>query len=584
MLAIRRCFAVAAAVLLLSATPALGQDAPTDDGAAKPAQPVLEVEQMVNGTCRTAREAMLQLLYWVQEDKGRVDKAKAAACMDGSAITTNESLPELAYKLKRTLDVQGLYVDPDAIPNDPDYVNPGGESRWRLPDLDSVQIVKVGDKWVFSAATVKRIPKLYADAIPPTVDRIVSALPAWFHTDLWNFKVWQLFGVLVLIMLAFGLQKFAVFLISTYIRRIVAGLHVKWIENAAARIDRPIGGLVMAGVFHLMFPWLQFSVRTSQVARIGAQTLAAISVVWLGFRLVDVLTDWLGEKADKTDTKLDDQLVPMLRKVLKVFTAVIGFIFILQNLNVNVGSLLAGLGLGGLAFALAAKDSISNVFGSIVIFVDKPFQIGDWVVIGSVEGVVEEVGFRTTRVRTFYNSLVTVPNQQMTNVSIDNYGMRRYRRYKTTLGLTYDTPPEKMQAFCEGIRAIISGLPGMRKDSYLVEFHGFGDSGLLVFIYCFMEVPDWAAELRTRTNLNLEILRLADRLAVSFAFPTQTLHVETRAKETEIPTPKDLSNSELTGVIQAFGPGGELARPTGVSLSYGYDPGVAPPKGSDAAE
>ena len=322
--------------------------------------------------------------------------------------------------------------------------------------------------------------------------------------------------------------------------------------------------------------------KISRVILVATQALAAYSIVWLAYRLIDVLIDWLDSKAAETETKLDDQLIPLLRKTLKVFTAVIGTIFILQNFNVDVGSLLAGLGLGGLAFALAAKDTVANFFGSLVIFIDKPFQIGDWVVIGGVEGVVEEVGFRTTKVRTFYNSLVTVPNAQMTNVSIDNYGMRQYRRYKTNLGLTYDTPPEKVQAFCEGVRAIIAGLPGMRKDYYLVEFREFGATSLDIFLYCFMEVPDWNAELRTRTNLNLEIMRLAENLGVSFAFPTQTIHVETMARESDIPQPKSLTTEQLVQVINDFGPGGTLARPRAVTLSKGYDPGTGPAKGSDS--
>jgi MscS family membrane protein len=538
------------------------------------------VEDEVQGTCETPREVMLQLLYWVQEGT-RVDKRKAAACMDTSAMADPERAPELAARLKTTLDVRGLYIDVDAIPKDPNHKDSSGRRRWTLPDLDDVVIVKKDGRWMFSAGTVGRIDALYADTIPPMLERVLSALPAWMHSTIGPIKVWQIFGVFLLIAIALILQKIVVYTISTYVRRFAGRVKVRWIDNAAGRVGRPIGGLAMAGVFYGLFPWLQFSVRVSQAARVATQVLAVFSLVWLGYRMIDVLTDWLGEKATGTDTKLDDQLVPMLRKVLKVFAVVIGGIFILQNLDVNVGSLLAGLGLGGLAFALAARDSIANIFGSLVIFIDKPFQIGDWIVIGDVEGVVEEVGFRTTRVRTFYNSQVTVPNAQMTNVSIDNYGRRQYRRYKTTLGLTYDTTPEKVQAFCEGVRAIISGLPGMRRDAYFVEFREFGPSSLDIFVYCFMSVADWGEELRTRTVLNLEILRLAQELGVSFAFPTRTLHLETRAEESEIPPHKPMTNADLVAAIDAFGPAGQLARPHGAKLSYGYHAGAAPAKGSD---
>jgi MscS family membrane protein len=236
-----------------------------------------------------------------------------------------------------------------------------------------------------------------------------------------------------------------------------------------------------------------------------------------------------------------------------------------------VGSLLAGLGLGGLAIALAAKDTIANFFGSIMIFIDKPFQIGDWVVIGSTEGIIEEVGFRTTRVRTFYNSLVTVPNAKVVDTAVDNYGARRYRRYHTTLSLTYDTPPEKLQAFLEAVRALIAGMPHMRKDYYLVEFKDFGESSLEVMLYCFMVVNDWSEEMRTRTQLNLEILRLGRELGVSFAFPTRTLHLETLAQlgESRPSHSGPREREELVALIDSMGPYGAGAQVK--ALSRGYD-------------
>src|SRR5690606_24921192 len=144
----------------------------------------------------------------------------------------------------------------------------------------------------------------------------------------------------------------------------------------------------------------------------------------------------MATKAESTDSKLDDQLVPLLRKAMKIFVVLVGALFLLQNLDVNVASLVAGLGIGGVAVALAAKDTIANFFGSLMIFIDRPFQIGDWVKIGETEGIVEVVGFRSTRVRTFYNSLVTVPNAHFTEAAIDNLGMREYRRTSTVLNLT----------------------------------------------------------------------------------------------------------------------------------------------------
>ena len=271
---------------------------------------------------------------------------------------------------------------------------------------------------------------------------------------------------------------------------------------------------------------MRFPLRAAQIVSIAVTFLWTFSLVWLAYRLIDVLSAWLLTKADQTKTKLDDQLIPLMSKMAKIFVSVVGGIFILQNLSVDVGSLLAGLGLGGLAFALAAKDTIANFFGSVMIFIDKPFQIGDWVVIKDVEGTVEEVGFRTTRIRTFYNSLITLPNSVIPSTAIDNYGMRTFRRYTTTLGLTYDTPLKKITQFCDELRTLLIEMPGIRKDYYLVEFKEFGKSSLDILLYCFMVADDWNQELKIRTTLNLAILELSQRLNVSFAFPTQSLHIE----------------------------------------------------------
>lgn len=494
---------------------------------------------------------MLQLLYWTQTAEQRVDLRRAAACFDAS-VSANVAA-ERAEQLKQTLDARGLYIDIEAVPDRSDYVSDAGGQRWRLPDLEAVEIVKRGSRWVFSAATIKKIPSLYEAAIPPTIERIVNWLPDWFHGQWFGLELWQVAAILLFLMLAVALQRMVVFAIGTYLRRALGRLELSWVNKAMDHVARPIGGLVMAAVFYVVTPWLQLSVRVSQVAGAATTAIAVVSVAWLAYRLVDVLSEWLEAKASATESKLDDQLVPLLRRSLKLFIAVIGTIFVLQNLNVDVGSLLAGLGLGGLAFALAAKDTLANFFGSLVVFIDKPFQIGDWVKIDSVEGTVEEVRFRTTRIRTFYDSVVTIPNAKLTDTAIDNYGARKYRRYVANLGVTYDTPPERIAAFCEGIRGIIQRIDGMRRDYDIVEFNAYGDSGLGVMVYCFMDAPSWAQELAIRTNLNLEILRLAKDLGVSFAFPTRTLHIDTQAVPTELPGRLPLDSAQIAGVVERYG-------------------------------
>jgi MscS family membrane protein len=525
--------------------------------------------------CDTPREAVSTLVSWL--DPARRSPARAAGCFDRTGLEDPErTAPLLAEQLKKVLDVRGLEVVPEELPDDPAYVDEAGRHRFLLfpATLDgAVALERKGDRWLFTAETLARVPALYHAAFPIGLSDLIEELPSWLRASFLGFEAWQLLGILVLAFLALVLQKVVVWALSSWLQRLVGRLPVKWVSTAVSRSSKPIGGLAMALVFVAGLPVLQLGVRANRLGLVAIRVLAAFSLVWLAYRLVDVLSDWLAAKAAKTDTKLDDQLVPLLRKSLKLFAAVVGGIFLLQNLHVDVGSLLAGLGLGGLAFALAAKDTVANFFGSLMIFIDKPFQVGDWIKMsGDVEGTVEEVGFRTTRIRTFYNSLITLPNAKVTETAVDNLGARAYRRYKTTLGLQYDTPPEKVQAFCAGVRGIIQALPGMRTDFYLVEFVDYGPHSLDVLLYCFMVAPTWGDELRTRTHLNLEILRLAKELDVRFAFPTRTLHVFPSPGPEE-PT-ASAEPAALADVVRAFGPRGRLHRPSGVELGVSYDAGA----------
>lgn len=249
-------------------------------------------------------------------------------------------------------------------------------------------------------------------------------------------------------------------------------------------------------------------------------------VVWFAVRLVDGLSELWMEKAAATETKLDDQLVPIARRSAKVFLVIIGIVLVLQNLGYSVGSLLAGLGIGGVALAMASKDTVANLFGSLVIFLDKPFQIGDWIEMGDIEGTVEEVGLRTTRVRTFANSLITVPNLMWTTQSINNWSRMQKRRIKMTVGVTYSSAPEKVEALVQRIRDIIKADENIRDDFFLVNFDNFGPSSLDVFIYCFTVTTNWGEFLQAKETFMLQIMHAVRELGLSFAFPTQSIHVE----------------------------------------------------------
>jgi MscS family membrane protein len=188
-------------------------------------------------------------------------------------------------------------------------------------------------------------------------------------------------------------------------------------------------------------------------------------------------------------------------------------------------SVLAGLGVGGLAVALAAQQTIANLIGSLIIMIEKPFKVGDSIKLKDTEGVVENVGFRSTRIRTLHNSVVTIPSSQIVSSTIDNMALRDYRQIKIELNLTYDTPIEKIKDFVQGVKQILESHPDTRKDNFQVFFYQFGAHSLDILVDFFIKVPDRMLELTERQRIFLDILRLAEAIEVEFAFPTQTLHI-----------------------------------------------------------
>ena len=399
---------------------------------------------------------------------------------------------------------------------------------------------------------------------------MIVAAPNWFTDEYLGIEIEQYIGFGLLAIAVTILHFTLLRLITIFVRRRYSGDDLSFWEVERRRLNRGIL-LVTAGITLLVgFPMLDFDPEIENVVNQIASLVAAVGVLQVAYRAIDIFMDVLARRATETETKLDDSLVPLLRTAVRLFVTFVGLLFVLQNLDINVSSLIAGLGLGGLGIALAAQDTVRNLLGGVTIFADKPFEVGDWVVVDGVEGTVEAVGFRSTRVRTFYNSLISVPNGNLMDSGIDNMGQRRWRRYKTTLGVAYHTKPDQLQAFVEGIRAIIQANPGMRQDYYIVEFHGFGATSLDILVYCFIDAEDWNEELRTRHVLNLDIMRLAESLQVEFAFPTQTLHIARMPGQAqELPEIPDRTN--LRNVVNSFGPGGKSGQRVDQPITDGHE-------------
>ncbi len=534
------------ALLLVLSLPAVSLAAQEQQAAPVQAK---QAEATVPQELQSPRATMATFIHAMNDIKrGRTERIEEALrtldLSEVNPLVRRERGSDLAWMLLEILD-KTRRIDLERIPNHREG------KPWVFERYGSgvVRISRSEDgRWLFDRETVAALPAILDEVVQrkrkveglendqwlPFHIRLQAQLPAWMRDRTLILQNWQWLGLLLIIAVGVVVDRLARFVARLGMRRWLH--HFPQIEKRIDEADqrlRPVGLMLMALVWWLGILLLGLPEPILLVLLVTVKLLASLAAVWTAWRLVDVVSALLAEKAELTDSRVDDVLVPMVRRTLKIFIAVGGIIFIADNLNIDVTGLLAGLGLGGLAFALAAKDLVQNFFGSVTVLMDRTFTVGDWIIVDDIEGTVEHMGFRSTRIRTFYNSLVTVPNSRFITAEVDNMGARRYRRYKQNFGLTYDTPPEKIEAFCEGLREIVRQHPHMRKDYFQIWFNDLGASALEILIYVFWETPDWTTELQVRHRFLLDAMRLADALGVEFAFPTQTVHLYQEEKQGE---------------------------------------------------
>lgn len=415
----------------------------------------------------------------------------------------------------------------------------------------TVSSIEFFEKSLKNISTIKGVQELSS-----WTGTVSDLMPDWTGQKFFILMTGQWIAILFLILMAYIAERIIRKYLVTKTGKLIKKYGLDNSDEREKKLRLPVGIMIISGIWSLGIRGLELPDDIlSTFLRMGLVAFT-VSTVMTVHRIVDVVSLYFEKLALESENKFDDILVPLMRKTIKCFVVAVGIIFIGDSLTIDMKSILAGLGIGGLAFALAAKDTISNVFGSITVLLDRPFHIGDWISIGNnIEGIVEEVGLRSTRIRTFYDSLITVPNGQLTNVHIDNFGKRKYRRFKTVIGVQYDTPPEKIEAFCEGIRQIILKHKWTRKDYFHVYFNGFGDFSLNILIYVFWHVPDWSAELSEKHRLLVDVLRLGNEMKIEFAFPTQTLHMfqENKLPETFVPDrleAHEFGNKLATGITE----------------------------------
>ncbi len=324
---------------------------------------------------------------------------------------------------------------------------------------------------------------------------------------------------------AFAIGWLAMRIVHRLLARAADHTNARWDDALVTAAGRPLGLGIGIVAMWIALPWIPFDGAGRPIAT-GMLLIASVAAAgWLAVRLVDVGHELLAGRPWAASQPAARSLLAMTRRVIKLAILVCAAIVALSMLGVPVTSLVAGLGIGGLALALAAQKTVENLFGTLSIGIDQPLREGDFVKIGEVVGTVEAIGLRSTRVRTLDRTLVTIPNGGLADTPIESYTVRDRLRLACTLGLVYESSAPQLRAILADLEATLRAHPLIWPDAVIVRFAGFGASSLDVEIMAWFMTTDWNEFTAVRQELLLEFMSVVARRQSAFAFPTRTLHV-----------------------------------------------------------
>ena len=411
------------------------------------------------------------------------------------------------------------------------------------PEKSPQAVEKAGEESEMSPGigTIDAAGSKVGEKIEKFADKASSRFGGWINSKVLLDISWlKLIFSLLLTFVVVTVERMVHWLIQRRIESIpsVDG-QISWARLMYKAVMRPLSLLIWVyGIYGALSPlYGHFQAADgSNTIHLAIQKVASaggiLALFWFVYLFVNVVDARLALWARSTDSTIDDILVPLFGKTLRIFIIILAGIIVLQNLTgIKIGPLLASLGIGGLAVALAAKDSIANFFGTLTILFDKPFQVGERIVIDNYDGTVENVGFRSTRIRLLTGHLVTIPNEKLVNSGLENIGKRPNIRWLTNIGITYDTPTEKIEKAVAIVRELLADHEGMHPDfPPRVYFNGFNEWSLNIMVVAWYHPPEYWDFQEWVQRTCLEITRRFSAEGIDFAFPTRTLHLANDAK------------------------------------------------------
>lgn len=363
----------------------------------------------------------------------------------------------------------------------------------------------------------------FAEAVPASSFWSTEVLP--------GFVVWRILVALLLIVISLFFKNALQALLTRVLLRTVSRKKVVYEELVLEAAREPFGAFILLFGLELATQALiggleQFRVVNVLITSTFEVALGVI-LIWTAYRMVNVATAFFQNIVLAQDTSLSPQLTPLFSNTLRVVVLVIGALTLLSTLNVNVVSLLAGLGVGGIAVALALQDPLGNFFGSITLIADRPFRVGDWIQAGAstsrVDGIVQEIGFRSTRVRTFAGTLLTIPNNLICKDVIENFSSMPRRRVRQLLTVSFQTSPEQIRAFIQALTEAMRSESGVALDGAYLHFHDITTGGYEIVLHYFTIPIDIIPHLKIKEAINYRITELAREHRLTFSNSANSL-------------------------------------------------------------
>ena len=466
------------------------------------------------------------------------DYQRAAEFMDLRQLSPadRQRAPEIARQLKAVLD-QKLWVDFTTLSDRNQGFEDDGLPAWqdRLGDIETREglvtlllqrLPREGDQvriWKISSATVAQTAGLYAEFGPTRLEAWLP--PVFFEVDFLSLALWQWLGLVLLAIVSWLVSL----LVAGSLIRLLAALFTRRGGALDERVVHVVRGPVRLALAVCVFEsggrFLGLAVPVQDLLRLLERLVVAVAALWLSFRLIDIAVLALRVRSEQRgNLGLLPALVP-LQRFSKLMIVLFGLLALLGTLGVNITAGLAGVGVGGIAIAFAAQKSIENLFGGVTLFADRPVETGDFCRYNGQVGTVEEIGLRSTRVRTLDRTVITIPNAEFSNLALENFAKRDRMRLWTMIGVRYETTPEQLRFLLARLREILLAHPRVTEDPARVRLVGFGAYSLDLEVFAYVDTGDWGEFLEIREDIYLRFMDAVKEAGTGFAFPSSTTYL-----------------------------------------------------------